>query len=60
MRDKQGELETLVLSQNYEIIHISDTWWNKSCEWSAGVEGYQLFRRDRQCSQGGDTALCWN
>ena len=48
MRNKQDELEALVSSQNYDIIGITKTWWNESHDWSAGMEGYRLFRRDRQ------------
>ncbi|XP_040977464.1 uncharacterized protein LOC121232961 [Aquila chrysaetos chrysaetos] len=44
MRNKQDELE----AQNYDIIGISETWWNESHDWSAGMEGYRLFRRDRR------------
>ena len=48
MRNKQDELEELVSSQSYDVIGISETWWNESHDWSAGMEGYRLFRRDRQ------------
>ena len=52
MRNKQDELEALVSSQNYDIIGISETWWKESHNWSAGMEGYRLFRRDRQGRRG--------
>ncbi|KAK4809582.1 hypothetical protein QYF61_025025 [Mycteria americana] len=48
MRNKQDELEGLVSSQSYDIIGVSGTWWNESHEWSAGMEGYRVLRRDRQ------------
>ncbi|KAK4830989.1 hypothetical protein QYF61_014560 [Mycteria americana] len=57
MRNKQDELEALVSSQNYDIIGISEIWWNESHDWSAGMEGYRPFRRDRQGRQGGGDAL---
>ncbi|KAK4827172.1 hypothetical protein QYF61_015134 [Mycteria americana] len=57
MRNKQDKLEALVSSQSYEIIGMSETWWNESHDWSAGMEGYRLFRRDRQGKQGGGVAL---
>ena len=55
MRKKQDELETF---QSYSIIGISETWWIGSSDWSAGMEGYRLFRGDRQGRQGGGLALC--
>ena len=57
MRNKQDELEALVSSQNYDIIGITKTWWNESHDWSAGMEGYRLFRRDRQGRQGRGVVL---
>ncbi|KAK4816487.1 hypothetical protein QYF61_017239 [Mycteria americana] len=57
IRNKQDELEALVSSQSYNIIGISETWWNESHDWSAGTEGYRLFRRDRQGRRGGGVAL---
>jgi len=30
------------------IIGISETWWDESHDWSAGMESYSLLRRDRQ------------
>ena len=48
MRNKQDEPEALGSSQSYNIIGISETWWNESHDWSAGMEGCRLFRRDRQ------------
>ena len=48
MRNKQDELEVLVSYWNYDIIDISEIWWNESHDWSAGIEGYRIFRRDRQ------------
>jgi len=47
-RNKQDELEALVSSQSYGIVGFSDTRWNESHSWSAGMESYRLFRKDRQ------------
>ena len=44
MRNKQDELEMLVSSQNYDIIGISETWWNESHDWSAGMEQLQAVQ----------------
>ncbi|GAB0199842.1 hypothetical protein GRJ2_002449600 [Grus japonensis] len=57
MRHKQEELEALAQSQCYDIIGISETWWEESCDWCAVMDGYRLFRRDRQGRRGGGVAL---
>ncbi|GAB0210391.1 mitochondrial enolase superfamily member 1 [Grus japonensis] len=57
MRNKQEELEALAQSQCYDIIGISETWWEESCDWCAVMDGYRLFRRDRQGRRGGRVAL---
>ena len=57
MIKKQDELEVLVSSLSWDVIGISETWWNESHDWSAGMEGYGLFRRDRQGRRGGGVAL---
>ncbi|GAB0190604.1 hypothetical protein GRJ2_001525700 [Grus japonensis] len=57
MRNKQEELEALAQSQCYDIIGISETWWEECCELCAVMDGYRLFRRDRQGRRGGGVAL---
>jgi len=57
MTNKHYELKVWVISQSYDITDISETWWNESCSGNSGMEGYRLFRRDRQGRQGGDVAL---
>ena len=57
MRNNQEELEALAQSQCYDIIGISETWWEESCDWCAVMDGYRLFRRDKQCRRGGGVAL---
>lgn len=48
----------LVSLQSYDTIGLSETWWNEFHSWSTGVEGYRLFKKDRQGRQGGGVALC--
>ncbi|CAM5172065.1 unnamed protein product [Eretmochelys imbricata] len=55
--NKQGELEVLVMSRNYDVIGITETWWDNSHDWSAVMDGYKLFRKDRQGRKGGGVAL---
>lgn len=38
MSFKQDELEVLVSFQSCNIISISETWWDESHDWSAGME----------------------
>jgi len=48
MRNKMDELEVLAQSHSYDIISISETWWDESSGWCVAIDGYRLFRRDRQ------------
>ncbi|KAM6305694.1 complement factor H-related protein 4-like [Aegotheles albertisi] len=57
MSNKPAKLEALAQSQRFDIIGISKTWWEESCDWSALLDGYKLFRRDRQGRRGGAEAL---
>ncbi|GAB0183945.1 mitochondrial enolase superfamily member 1 [Grus japonensis] len=60
MGNKQEKLETCVCLQGYDLIGITETWWDSSYDWSVGMEGYRLFRKDRQGRQGGGIALYVN
>ncbi|PKU44302.1 rna-directed dna polymerase from mobile element jockey-like [Limosa lapponica baueri] len=55
--NKQEELEATVLLESYDIVAITETWWDESYVWSVAVDGYKLFRRDRQGRRGGGVAL---
>ena len=57
MSNKQGELEAMMQNENYDIVAITETWWDASHDWSAAIDGYKLFRRDRQGRRGGGVAL---
>ncbi|GAB0204485.1 hypothetical protein GRJ2_002914100 [Grus japonensis] len=59
-RNKQEELETCTCLQGYDLIGITETWWDGSYGWSVGMEGYRLFRKDRQGRQGGGVTLYVN
>jgi len=43
--------------ESYDIVTIMETWWNDYHSWSAGMDGYQLFKRDRQGRKEGGVAL---
>ena len=57
MGNKQEELEATVCSESYDIVAITETWWNDSHSWNAVMEGYWLFKRDRLGRKGGGVAL---
>ena len=57
MGNKQEELEATMLLESYNVVAITETWWDESHDWSAAIDGYRLFRRDRQGRRGGGVAL---
>ncbi|PKU36968.1 hypothetical protein llap_12730 [Limosa lapponica baueri] len=57
MGNKQEELEATVLLESYDTVAITETWWDESYNWSVAIEGYKLFRRDRQGRRGRGVAL---
>ncbi|PKU27523.1 nipped-b-like protein [Limosa lapponica baueri] len=57
MGNKQEELEAIMLLERYDIVAITETWWDESYNWSVGIEGYKLFRRDRRGRRHGGVAL---
>ncbi|GAB0203947.1 hypothetical protein GRJ2_002860300 [Grus japonensis] len=57
MGNKQEELEAIMQLENYDIVAITETWWDDSHNWSAAMDGYKLFRRDRQGRRGSEVAL---
>ncbi|GAB0208733.1 hypothetical protein GRJ2_003339000 [Grus japonensis] len=46
--------------QGYDLIGITEMWWNGSYDWSVGMEGYRHFRKDRQGRQGEDVSFYVN
>ncbi|XP_014813222.1 PREDICTED: uncharacterized protein LOC106897227 [Calidris pugnax] len=57
MGNKQEELEAILLQESYDIVAITETWWDDSYDWSVAINGYKLFRRDRSGRRGGGVAL---
>ncbi|KAK4830875.1 LOW QUALITY PROTEIN: hypothetical protein QYF61_013804 [Mycteria americana] len=51
------ELEGIVYQENYDIVAITETWWDDSHNCSAAMDGYKLFRRDKRGRRGGGVAL---
>ena len=54
MGNKQKDLEVIV---RHDLVAITETWWDHSHNWSAAMDDYKLFRRDRQGRKGGSVAL---
>jgi len=50
-------METSVQQKNYDILAITETWWDDSHNWSAAVDVYKPFRRDRQERREGGLTL---
>jgi len=57
MGNKQVELEAIVQQDSYDLVAITEKWWDDSHDWSAVMDGYKLFRRDKQGKRGGGVAL---
>ena len=59
MGNKQEELEVLIKERDYDLIGITETWWDNSHNWNNRIEGYDLFKRDRQIKKGGrSSTIC--
>jgi len=47
MGNKQEEIKTCACLHGCDLIGITKTWWDGSYDWSIGMEGCRLFRKDR-------------
>uniref|UniRef100_K7F0X2 Endonuclease/exonuclease/phosphatase domain-containing protein n=1 Tax=Pelodiscus sinensis TaxID=13735 RepID=K7F0X2_PELSI len=45
------------MNKKYDLTRVTETWWDDSHDWSAVMEGYRLFRKNRQRRKGGGAAL---
>ena len=36
-----------MLLESYDLVAITEIWWDEPHDWSAAIDGYKLFRRDR-------------
>ncbi|RMC14066.1 hypothetical protein DUI87_09153 [Hirundo rustica rustica] len=57
MGNKQEEMEAMVQQQSCDVVAVTETWWDDSNSWSTALNGYKLFRRDRQGRRGGGVAV---
>lgn len=54
---KKEELEAIAQQENYDIVTITETWWDDLHNCSAAMDGFKLFGRDRIGRRGGEVAL---
>ena len=54
-----NKLEAIVWQASYDLVAITETWWDRYHDWSAAMDGYKLFRKDKQGRRGGGMALCF-
>jgi len=52
MSIKEEELEATMLLESCDLVATTETWWDKSHDWSGAIDGYRLFKRDRQRRRG--------
>jgi len=57
MGNKQEKLEAIIQQDGYDLVAITETWWDNSHDWYAVMDGYRLFRKDRPTRRGGGVAL---
>ncbi|GAB0203009.1 hypothetical protein GRJ2_002766500 [Grus japonensis] len=57
MGNKEEELEATMMLEGYDLFAITDTWWDKSHDWSMAIDGYKMYRRDRRRRRAGGVAL---
>ena len=53
MGNKQEELELLVQQSRYDLMGITETWWDESHDWNVSILGYNLYKRNRPNKRGG-------
>ena len=52
-----GKLEYLAAKDNIDTVAITETWWNLEDQWDAAIQGYKLYRRNREKRVGGGVAI---
>ena len=47
MGNKEEELQIHVRSGDYDLVAITEMWWDSSRDWNVVMDGYVLLRKDR-------------
>lgn len=55
---RRKDLEAIVQQESYDRVAIKETWWEDPQNWKDVMDGYKLFRWDRQGKIGHGVALC--
>lgn len=42
-----------MLLESYDLVAITEIWWDKSHDWTVTIDGYRLLRRDGRKRGGG-------
>ena len=37
-----------MLLESYDLIALTETWWDKTHDWSVAIDDYRLFSRARR------------
>ena len=48
MGSTKEELDMCIDLQFCDLIGLTEMYWDGFCDWSVGMEGYRLVRKDRQ------------
>ncbi|KAJ7412546.1 rna-directed dna polymerase from mobile element jockey-like [Pitangus sulphuratus] len=56
MGNKQEEMEAIVQQESCAVVTVMEMWWDDSRDWSAAMDGYKPFRKDRGSRRGGEVA----
>ncbi|WP_227645557.1 endonuclease/exonuclease/phosphatase family protein, partial [Klebsiella pneumoniae] len=43
--------------KDFDFVGISETWFDNSHDWLATIQGYSLYRKDREDKKGGGVCL---
>ena len=60
MGNKQEKLHVCMCLQGYDVIGITETWWDGSHNRNVGIGRHKLFRKERQGKMGESVALYIN
>ena len=57
IRNKVDELVEQIDTNGHDLVAITEMWLQGDRDWELNVQGYQVFRKDRQEGKGGGVAL---
>ena len=56
--NKQEELEAIIQQDGYDLVAITETWWDNSHDWHAVIDGYRLFRKEANNERWRSCSIC--